>query len=72
MRKILTVLMSLCAGLVLAGGLAVAEPEIQIAASDDCQKRCQAAENQCRMASKDLNSSQCSAKFLACVQSCRR
>lgn len=59
----------LAAGL---AGAAEAPAEVQIAAGDACQKRCQAAENQCRMASKDLDSSACSAKFIACIQNCRR
>ncbi|MEZ5900276.1 MAG: hypothetical protein R3D51_12380 [Hyphomicrobiaceae bacterium] len=76
MRKILFML-SLCASFFLAGahGIRAEEPAIsrtfQVAGASDCQKRCQAQENQCRMASKDLDSSSCAAKFLACIQSCR-
>lgn len=64
---------SFCASLAIAVlSLTAAPEEIQIAAADACHKRCQAIENQCRMSSKDLDSSKCTAKFLACVQSCRR
>lgn len=72
---------SLCASLAFAVLAAAAVPEevasvtaqeIELAAADDCHKRCQAIENQCRMSSKDLDSSKCTAKFLACVQSCRK
>ena len=51
--------------------LAAAAPKIDVAAADDCRQRCQAIENQCRMTSKDLNSSRCAAKFLACLASCK-
>jgi hypothetical protein len=64
---------SLCASLVFAVLAATVPPaEVQIAAADGCYKRCQAIENQCRMSSKDLDSSKCTARFLACVQSCRK
>lgn len=63
---------SLCAGLAVAVLGATAVPEMQVAAADDCHKRCQSVENQCRMSSKDLDSSKCTAKFLACVKSCRK
>lgn len=64
---------SFCASLAVAVlGVTTAPGEIQLVASDDCHKRCQAMENQCRMSSKDLDSSKCTAKFLACVQSCRK
>lgn len=65
---------SLCASLAFAvlGATPVPEVQIQLAAADGCHKRCQAIENQCRMSSKDLDSSKCTAKFLACIQSCRK
>jgi len=68
---------AICAGLMLmSSGLAVAGEagrgrHIQVAGGSDCHKRCQAQENQCRMSSKDLDSSVCAARFLACIQSCR-
>ena len=71
MRKS-TIMLSFCASLAFVGFAAAGPGEVQIAASDDCRKRCQAIENQCRMATKDLDSSKCSAQFLACVQSCRK
>ncbi len=58
-------------GAALVVFLAAAAPKIDIAAADDCRQRCQAIENQCRMASKDLDSSKCAAKFLACLSSCK-
>ena len=64
---------SICASFsLLLMGLTVAHAgEVQVAAGSDCHKRCQAQEKQCRMSSKDLDSSTCAAKFLACIQSCR-
>ena len=61
-----------CASLAFAVLAATAVPELQVAAADECHKRCQSVENQCRMSSKDLDSSKCTAQFLACVKSCRK
>lgn len=72
---------SVCASLAFAVLAVAAVPEevtsagahvIELAAAEDCHRRCQAIENQCRISSKDLDSSRCTAKFLACVQSCRK
>ncbi len=63
---------SLAASIALLGLASAAQTTIKVAASDDCQRRCQAIENECRLSSKDLDSSKCSAKFLACLQSCRK
>jgi hypothetical protein len=71
MRKSTTTT-SLCVSIALLGLVSAAQTPIKLAASDDCQRRCQAVENQCRLSSKDLDSSKCSAKFLACLQSCRK
>ena len=62
---------SVLATAALFGLLAAATPEIEVAAADQCRERCQAVENQCRMASKDLDSSKCTAKFLACIANCK-
>ncbi len=70
MRNVPT-MTSICASLLLMGLTVAHAGEVQVAAGSDCHKRCQAQENQCRMASKDLDSSTCAAKFLACIQSCR-
>lgn len=48
------------------------EAQIEVAASSDrCHQQCVTVENQCRMAAKDLDSSKCNAKYLACVAACR-
>ena len=62
---------SFLAGAALLALLVAAAPQIEVAVADQCRDRCQALENQCRMASKDLDSSKCNAKFLACISSCR-
>jgi hypothetical protein len=62
---------SLLTGAALVALLAAAAPSIEVAVADQCRDRCQSIENQCRMASKDLDSSKCNAKFLACIASCR-
>ncbi len=56
----------------LFGLVAASEPEFRVAADDACRQQCQSVENQCRMASKDLDSSKCTAKFLACIASCSK
>lgn len=61
----------LMSGAALLALLAAAAPKIDVAAAEDCRQRCQAIENQCRMTSKDLDSSRCAAKFLACLSSCK-
>ncbi|MEQ1719352.1 MAG: hypothetical protein ABL907_25745 [Hyphomicrobium sp.] len=71
MLKIMN-LKAIVAVVALAGLAGAGEPELQVAASDQCRQQCQAIENQCRMASKDLDSSKCTAKFLACIASCKR
>lgn len=58
-------------GAALLALLAAATPKIDVAAAEDCRQKCQAIENQCRMTSKDLDSSRCAAKFLACLSTCK-
>lgn len=63
---------SLTAVALIAAPVWAQEGEIEIAASSDqCHQQCVAVENQCRMATKDLDSSKCNAKYLACVAACR-
>lgn len=47
-------------------------PEVEVAAADQCHAQCQSIENQCRMKSKDLDSSRCQALFLECINNCKR
>ena len=47
-------------------------PEVEVAAADQCHQQCQAIENQCRLKSKDLDSSKCQAMFLECIANCKQ
>jgi hypothetical protein len=67
-----SVIKALAVSVALLGLAGAGEHVIEVAAADQCRQQCQAVENQCRMQSKDLDSSKCTAKFLACIANCRK